>query len=535
MPRQQQMLFHGMNELRSDYNAARSSRFRRTRGGIPYQGADADWHLTQTAMLRMMETFRDFDRNDPIFGQGVTRLIDNVCPGKINLDPNTGDTQVDQHLTKLWDDWASNPNNVDSAREHDWNIKTNQALRQVIIDGDTFGIRRSTGHLQTLEAHRCREATRARKSKSNIGIRRNASTGEKIAFDLTRVDMGTRGSIKISDVNTSRRIGPDGIQQVFQVYNPKRSSMGRGVGAAAPVVDIIGMRDDLDFAKLVQAQVVSSYSIVEKLPDNPDLLGALAALIKSEGDGEEFGFDAKSLALGDDSIDTVKLQPGRILRPRIPGATYETLKADVPNAEYFQFGTLLLTYLSVNLGIPLMVLLLDPSNSNFSAWRGAMQQARMGFASVQDWMVNSWHAPIYRWKVAEWLATDVFLQEWVAGGDDRSIDIYRHGWNPKGYEYIEPVKDTTAHLMQLSNGMTSGRRFAQRVHGCTWEQLVTEIINDRKLAIEAAIDGADELNSSHPDLPESVHWRDLMPTPTAKGISISFGDEPAPQSQGDAS
>ena len=64
--------------LRSDYNAAKTSRWRRRRSGTLSVGSHADWHYrVETDYLKIMEQARDMDRNDMICGQTVNRAVDN--------------------------------------------------------------------------------------------------------------------------------------------------------------------------------------------------------------------------------------------------------------------------------------------------------------------------------------------------------------------------------------------------------------------------------------------------------------------------
>lgn len=46
----------------------------------------------------MVELARDFDRNDPVVCQAVSRLVENIVREGFVLDPQTGDTELDQEL-----------------------------------------------------------------------------------------------------------------------------------------------------------------------------------------------------------------------------------------------------------------------------------------------------------------------------------------------------------------------------------------------------------------------------------------------------
>ena len=80
-------------DAKNYYDAGRKNRFIRDRSGLPAMGAGADYHLaTFGEWMRMIETSRDIDRNDPVIGQGITRLVDNLIQEGFRCCLNAGRT-----------------------------------------------------------------------------------------------------------------------------------------------------------------------------------------------------------------------------------------------------------------------------------------------------------------------------------------------------------------------------------------------------------------------------------------------------------
>jgi len=52
------------------------------------------------------------------------------------------------------------------------------------------------------------------------------------------------------------------------------------------------------------------------------------------------------------------------------------------------------------------VFLLDASETNFSGFRGEIDQARQRWREVQSWRMGSFHGPVYEWKVRQGAVTD---------------------------------------------------------------------------------------------------------------------------------
>ena len=78
---------------------------------------------------------------------------------------------------------------------------------------------------------------------------------------------------------------------------------------------------------------------------------------------------------------------------------------------------MLLGILAVNLDLPLCVFLLDASETNYSGFRGAIDQARQRWREIQSWMMGSFHGPVYEWKVRQWAVTDSALRKAVERAD----------------------------------------------------------------------------------------------------------------------
>ena len=80
----------------------------------------------------------------------------------------------------------------------------------------------------------------------------------------------------------------------------------------------------------------------------------------------------------------------------------------------------------------------------FSGWRGAIDQARLRFRQMQQWLIGALHRPAWIWKVRQWQRQDAALADLMA----RVADPFAHRWNAPGWSYIEPLKDAAADELQ---------------------------------------------------------------------------------------
>jgi len=379
-------------------------------------------------------------------------------------------------------------------------------LRARMVDGDVFAIGTEDGGLQFMEAHRCRTPTRVKRANLVHGVE---MTGLRrpVQYWFTREDLDPFKATLTKDFVQYPAFDDDGYRVVFHVKSPKRVTQTRGVTVLAPIFDIATYIDDINFAKLVQQQVASCFAVFHEFD------------IGSESGPDTQTGERETETLSDGSTRTIEgVSPGMHVWGEA-GEKLQGFSPNVPNAEYFQQVRLIAMIISVNLGMPLVLSLLDASETNFSGWRGAVDQARMGFKLNQTQQRRQFNAPVYVWKVRQWLAEDAALRK--AAGKSK-VRILNHKWQAPTWPYIEPLKDASADLLRVRNGLISPRRLhAER--GREWEEIARELVEDNAMAIAGAMKAAAALNATAPE-GQQVHWRELLSLPTPDGVSVKLSE-----------
>lgn len=479
-------------KFRADYDAAKSSRFRRIQT-LPLSGGSADYHIrNESDYLRMMEYARSYDRNDPIVGAAITRLVDNVLQQGISADPNTGNKKLDERIRDKWTAWISDPESCDITKENDFHRLAKMAMRATIVDGDVAFLPTTQGSLQAFEAHRIR--TPKSTSKNVVHGVLLSETRERLQYWICKEDIEPSKAVQyVKDVYQVDVRDKAGNRQLFHVYNPKRLSQTRGVTSLAPIADYIGMHSDIQFAKLVQQQIVSCFAVFREMP--------LAGL---GGDPGALGERTEETLTDNSTTRLIEgLAPGMLISGR-PGEKLQGFSPNVPNPEFFDHAKIILTIIAINLGIPLQVLLLDPSETNFSGWRGAIEQARMGFKDIQAWMIQRFYNPVYRWKVREWIANDPAI---ARGSEFSTTDPFGVNWSPPCWPYIEPEADARADALIIKEGLNS-RRDVLAGRGRDLDDVDRIRIADQENLILAACAAAEKINGKFPNA--AVTWRDCL-------------------------
>jgi len=478
--------------LRSDYEAARTSRYRRRRTGVAAMGSGADYHYRSEAdYLRMMELSRDLYRNDSVLPQGLERAAANIFQEGLLLDPQTGDKGLDTALLDRWKEWSEDPDKCHVAGELPFNAQASLAWTQSQVDGDIFVLPLREGSLQLVEAHRVRTPRNTRRNVVH-GILLD-DRRKRLEYWITKEDIDPDRSIaKVSDITAYAARDRDGRKQVLHIYDPKRATQTRGVTAFAPIVDMIGMHDDTQFAKLVQQQIVSCIAFFR---ERSEMFGGAGTAQLGEQEAE---------AQGDGSTRVIEhIAPGLEFRGA-PGEKLSGFSPNVPNPEWFPHAQLILTFISINVGLPLQVFLLDPSKTNFSGWRGAIDQARIGFRRHQRRISQQLHRPVYEWKVRQWASEDPALRVRLTA-DERMV--LTHSWNCPEWKYIQPEVEAKADALRIEKLLVSPRRRAAE-RGVDWDRLRAEIVEDNTQLLREAKQAALDLNAEFEEDP--VSWREVL-------------------------
>ena len=500
-----------LHEFKSDYDAMRESHHVRSRSGLPAAGSGADWHIrNETQYFKLIEKARDLCNNAPIVQQSIEKAATNVVGDGFVLCPRTGNKRIDTILYNKWQQWATSADSCDIAGEKTWSEMEELAVIACIRDGDIMSIGTKDGPLQLFESHQCRSPKGSKKKNTVLGIEIDELRKHK-KYHLRGEATDPQKTTQQQDSKPYDVRNADGLRVLFHYFVRSRSTATRGVTALAGCFQKLAMYDDLDFAKLVQAQAISCI-VVQRIKDQqrtglPTRTAPLGPVTK------ESNFDGSV-------TEIQQMAPGTEIDNR-PGEKLEVIAADIPNTNYFEHAKQLLTMFFLSIGLPYVMGMMDASETNFSGWRAAVEEAKKGFKRTQRQLRDKWHTPIYRWKVSQWIEEDEDLREAYAQLGDK---IFEHTWRLPRWPYIQPVEDATAKVIRKQNMLSSPRR----IHGEDsedWEEIVDETVEDIAYAIEKAQAKAQQLNKKHAFDPP-LHWRELLNLPIPNGMSISVSTGP---------
>lgn len=485
------------NEMYAAWALGEDNRYLPRLRGIDPQGTGADYHYAdETTYFKGIERARAMDREDCVLGQGTRRLVNTVLREPTNLDPDTGDAGADTAILDAFNAWGNDRYLCDVRGIATFPRMSKQVLLSVIRDGDIGAYPLDVGSLQPFESHRIRTPKKNQKNTVH-GVQLDPITAAPVGYWVTKESADSyKNTVSQKDMMPMIPARDDkGFPNFFHVYNPTRVSQTRGISAFLPITYVTGMHNDLQFGMMVKAQASAFFSLfLEKSAD-----------VVAQSVPQKFGEQTTETGGGGQTTTFEKLKPGAIVRGN-PGEKLQGFSPNIPNPEFFPHTVMLASIIAVNLDMPGMMFLLDPSKTNFSGWRGAIDQAKAAWINLQQMLIEMWYDPVYLWKLRQIIAADSALQKI---GRQSGVRLGKHLWRPCRWPYIEPFKDAQAEAKRLENGLCSDYDVAGE-KGRDYDDLAPAITKGKRKLIESAIADAAAINAKHPEA--GVTWLHLMPS-----------------------
>ena len=471
--------------VRADYDAAKQTRFTRKRTSL---GGSGDTHYRhESEFLRLIETVRDMERNGWFVERALT-LATRLEVGEEGptLNPRTGDEGLDRELAEGWRDYSQDPRQFDAQERFTFAGQCEQVSRAVKRDGDIVGNLSDDGHVELLEADRLRTPVNTRRRVVH-GVLQDDDR-RPLEYWIGK-DPGMQRVRRVGDVDRLARYDELGTLRTLHPHDPRRVTQTRGVTAFAPIIERSGMAGDLEFAHLVQAQMVAAFAMYRK---------------KGQQSGD-WQVGSRETNTRDDGTDQILegISPGMLLTLE-QGEELGGFSPDIPNPEFFRHIRLVLQQMSVTLYLPLVMLMMDASETNFSGYRAAVQQARDNAKRNRKRILEAQYCrPVYHWYVQRRIRDEPAIRD---AARKEGVKPLRHDWKWPHWRSIQPKDDAQANALRLATHQASSREIAAE-EGRDHEDRLAEIIEDNTATIRAAADAAERINNERG---LGLSWRDVL-------------------------
>lgn len=451
-----------------------------------YSQGSADYHLEIARDRReMVDRARFLDRDNALAHGLLDRSVENVVGTGHHPQAATEDSEFNKRAEDRFRVWADREADVRGLSS----FEELQALafRSVLRDGDVGAIKLDTLQLQMIESDQISAPYGTEYHPRMIDGVEVDHRGKPIRYHVVHEP-------ELDRLYASRRDLPGrrAIPEESFLFYASRTRLGqtRGepvYGTQARTFDHIDQQIE---AVTYAARMAACFGLVLTTSNGYE------ALPKTEKD--KAGRSRK----------TWQLEPGLVKRLEADEKLTQ-LQPGQPTQNLVEFIRLLGRFAGLPLGLPLELVFLDFSQTNYSSARAALLQAYRVFRLHQQRLTARFLCPVWRWLVLSWIAKG----ELPVPRDDRGPEGWAaHTWISPGWAWIDPTKEIQAQLLAVDGGMATLSEVV-RGQGKDFEELLKLRRKELDLMEEYEIEPVRSTLSREPKPPAEQGAPQLPPPP----------------------
>lgn len=445
----------------------RAAEVRRKSGNALPEEGSSDYHARDDRDL-LVAVAREFDRDNGFYRGIKGRSIDNILGPGFTLQADTGDKELDKRLEKLWEDFGKSP---EIRGLFPWE-RLERAVLGELIDAGDFGAVKTPYGLQMIKAERI---AGGEDDYVEMGVRLDPR-GRPVSYYVSPFDGW-------GQVDTSQATLIPAESFIFGA-NLESWDQTRGMPAQVSNFPMFHRINDIADSEAEAWQILSKFAVMVNSKD--------------PGTGEDKGEtddDATDAALADRIQDLGRA----IMFYAEKGEELRGVDRNVPGMQFVPCFTMFIRCLGLPMGLPLELILLDWSKTNYSQARAALEQAYRVFLCWQSLLRTRWHTPVYLWRV----------RHWVADGLVPDIpEVEKHFWECPQFPWVDQLKEATAWERRIGAGLAT---HAEALASLNRNR--REYLEHREQEIREAVEIADRINKEFPKA--YVDWRSFA------GITVS--------------
>lgn len=422
------------------------------REGRAYSSGSGDAHSRYHRPLLIKQS-RAFYRDNPIYKGMIDRAVSYIVGNGFELQVKTNSTSFNKKLEGLWKDHNKKPEIRGLLSGSECSEMT---VAEVMIAGDTGAIKTNKGLLQHVEAEQI-----AARHQAKDGIEKNIY-GAPVRFWVCPYN--ENGYLK---TGSARKIAP---ADFLFITNPDRISSTRGVPACQSSFPMLHRINDTCDSEAIGMQLLSRL-VVKIEREDGDIKGYLG----SKPDPAKAGTDTS----GELGTRLTELAYALVFNAR-KGETISGIDHNIPGKNFSESLRTFLRLLGLPLGLPLEIILLDWTKSNYSQSRAVLEQAFKSFTRWQSKIADFYYSPHFEWKLEGWREAGLL-------GNRKEIP---RSWIKPSYPWIDQLKEAKAKAEMVERGfMTHGEVCKSR------GQDRAEVIEIRDKEVREAIERAQKIES----------------------------------------
>lgn len=415
--------------------------------------------------MRLRGRARDLRRNHPLVRQYIDMVSTNVIGDegmtlRARVRTATGDLdkRMNARIEAAWEDWSD-----EVTTDGMFGLVDFQQLmiESLAIDGEclirkirSFAANRYRFALQPVDPdlldHQFFRSATDVENEIRLGVEVD-KWGRPAAYWFW-----DRHPTDLINISARRRIRVP-ADEILHIYRPDRVNQSRGTTWLNSIMFPARMLDGY-----VEAEVVAART------------GAAKMGFFEQTDGEDYEPPAAGENLRMEAV------PGQF-EALPPGYSFKPWNPDHPSVAFPNFLKAMQRWIASGLRVSYNTLANDLEGVNYSSLRSALRTEQDQWKKLQHWWARRVLKPIY----AEWLE---FAQ--LSGRlylDSRDWSLYLAvKFMPRGWDWVDPLKDINATVAAIDNGLTSRTR-ALAEQGEDFEEIAEELFEEQELIAELGL------------------------------------------------
>jgi len=440
------------------YRSADSSKL----DGVSYIGNKSGDAVMQYDRAKLIAQSRSFMNDNGIYRGMIMQAVRYIVGGGFSLQMHTGNRSRDRKVESLWAKYWRRPEirGMVSGRKLE-----EMVCQEVICAGDTTLVKTDKGLLQHFEAEQLFG------KNTNDGIDKDAF-GCPLRYHISPYN-------KNGYLDTSKA-KPVSANNIIFVANIDRPSSSRGVPAAQAAFPGIHRINDVCDAEAVAWQLLSRLAVSVTRSGGPERAyqeSRADDIADPEGNGGDLSTRVSDIGYA-------------IMFNGEQGDEVKGIDRNIPGKDFTQSLRTFMRLLGLPLGLPLELVMLDWTQSNYSQTRAVLWQAyNQSFEHWQCLLSDFFLGPVLDWKIGHWIQSGIIP----------ASAIYEYEWIKPTYPWIDQVKEAQAWGERLD------RSLATHAIACKSLNLdPDEILQQREDEIIDAIQRSKKIESM---TGEKVDWR----------------------------
>lgn len=356
-------------------------------------------------------------RDNGIYRGMINRAVAYIVGPGFTLQARTKDPIWNAQAEALWNEYWKKP----EIRGILSGLQVERMLcRELFVAGDTGILKVNGGIIQLIEAEQITNA----KNLSGVNL---GKFGQITSFSVC--PYSDSGYIQKAKTQTYK---PDDF---LFISDPDRPSSTRSVPPCQTAFPMLERISDVCDSEAIAWQILARFAVMVEQEEAGEQAFATSKEEpgKSTGEGE---FTTRMQELGYALFFHGK-----------PGEKLSGVERNIPGQNFTEAIRTFLRLIGLPIGLPLELILLDWTQSNYSQSRAVIQQAyHQAFVFWQELLDSAAMSQLYLWKLGQWVADKKLAKR---------DDMTEYEWVKPPPPWIDPEKETQAEGLKIDRGFTT--------------------------------------------------------------------------------